>query len=128
MATTNRLNIGGTVTYAYGSTTVTINLADSYTPTGSHFVEANESVPTGSWTTLPQGSNANNRYNFFVNTDLTSSCYISFSTASLSANSYAALLGPGDIAMVPNSGTCILYAQASGGHSPILLTYFAMEA
>lgn len=117
----NILNAGGQVTLNAGGVKVLFNLTEQYTATGSHFVNENAAVASGSWSVLPQGNNASARFNFFVNNDLTSSCYIGVGGTS----SYA-ILGPGDFAAIPYSGSAVLYAQAN--KNALILSYLTLEA
>lgn len=118
----NTLNVGGAVRLVAGSTSIAFNLVDNYTTTGSHFVNAAQTVASGSWSVIDQVDNGNNRFNFFVNTDLTSSVYVAVNSTA----SYAALLGPGDVAMLPNSGSAVLYAKAT--LNSVVLSYLCLEA
>ena len=118
----NSLNIGGQIQFVAGGASVRFGLTAAYTQTGSHFINAAATVPTGSWTVLSQGSNANCRYTFFTNTDATSSCFLGIN----GTGSYS-ILGPGDSAQCPFSGSAVLYAQASGPHA-VVLNYLALEA
>jgi hypothetical protein len=116
-----QLTNGGVVVLSFGGSKVSLNLSDNYTSTGSHFVNENASVASGSWSVLPQGNNANCRYSFFVNNDATSSCFIGVN----GTGSYA-ILGPGDTASIPFSGSAVLYAQAN--KNALVLSYLCMEA
>lgn len=120
----NNLNLGGQVTLSAGPQKATFNLADSYTQTGSNFISLAANITTGSWGVLSQGSNSDFRYGFFANLDATSSCYVAVNSTA----SYAALLGPGDVAAIPGSGSAVLYAKASGANGTIVLQYLCIEA
>ena len=122
----NTLNIGSQVSFVAGQLKVVFPLVDSLTTTGSNFVANNANIVTGSWQVLDQASNTNFRYGFFANTDQTSSVKLAISAAGTS--SYAAFLMPGDVCILPNSGSAVIYAEAVGANSPIILQYFLTEA
>jgi len=120
------LSIGGTVTLVANNLRTILSLADTITTTSSNSVINNANISTGSWQVVDQASNPNLRYAFFTNLDATSSCYIAINTAATS--SYSALLQPGDVCILPNSGSTVLYAKAIGSNSPIVLQYVATAA
>lgn len=122
----NQVQIGGQVTVVSGLLRNIFGLSDQFTTTGSNFISNNASVNTGSWQIVDQASNTNFRYGFFTNTDATSSCKIAINTTATS--SYSAYLQPGDVCIIPNSGSCVIYAQAVGANSPIILQYLLVES
>jgi len=87
---------------------------------GSNFVSPSVTIPTGSWTTLPSGSNIDFLVGMFTNQDLTSSIYLAVGSTVHTAS-----------ILTPNSPSCVLsysgsanvYAQAVGSHSPACLSY-----
>ena len=126
MSISNTVTVGGVVTLSSGGLKNVFSLSDNFNTTGSHFITDNASVNTGSWQVLTQGSDANMRYGFFVNTDLTSSCKLAINASGTS--SYAAWLQPGDCCILPNLGSVVLYAEATGSNPTIVLQYLLTEA
>jgi hypothetical protein len=118
-----QLTIGGSITLVNNNLRTIIGLSDSFTTTGSNSISSNANIPTGSWTVVDQGSDTNFRYGFFTNLDPTSSCKIAIN----STGSYSNWLQPGDVAVVANSGSAVIYAQAYGANSPIILQYLLTE-
>jgi len=120
------LTIGGTITLVNNNLRTLLNLTDTITTTSSNSITNNANINTSSWQVLDQGSNSNLRYAFFTNLDATSSCLIAMNTTATS--SYSALLQPGDVCIMPNSGSTILYAKATGSNPTIVLQYVATSA
>jgi hypothetical protein len=118
--------IGGSITLVNNNLRTVIALSDQFTTTGSNSISSNANIATGSWQVIDQGSDTNYRYGFFTNLDATSSVKLAINSAGTS--SYAAWLQPGDVAIIPNIGSAVLYAQATGSHSPIILQYLLTES
>lgn len=119
------IQIRGSVNLVNGNLVTTVNLADTLNITGSNSITNNANIATGSWQILDQASNNDFRIGYFANLDATSSCKIAISSAGTA--SYAALLLPGDVAIIPNSGSTVIFAQAVGTKSPIVLQYLVCE-
>lgn len=109
LTNTNLRNVG----------TLTLNL----TTTGSNNISNVMNVPTGSWSTVSQGSNGDFRWGYFVNLDLTSSVAIAISSSA----SVASYLRPGDWVVLTYSGSPAVYVSASGASSPALVQYIITE-
>jgi hypothetical protein len=119
------IQIRGQVSLSNSNLVTTINLTDTLTTTGNNSISNNANIATGSWQVLDQGSNGDFRIGYFANLDATSS--IKIAIGSTGTASYAAMLLPGDIAIIPNSGSAVIYAQAVGAHSPVILQYLLSE-
>ena len=117
------ITINGQVSIISNNLRTVISLQDSLTTTGSNFLANNATIPTGSWTALDQGSNTNFRIGYFANLDTVDSIQLAIG----STGSYACWLQPEDVAILPNSGSCIIYAKAFGANSPVVLQYLISE-
>jgi hypothetical protein len=121
----NNVTIGGQVTVVNSGLKSIINLSDSFTTTGSNSITNNANVSTSSWVVIDQGSNTNYRYGFYSNLSATSSIKLSLNVTT----SYSAYLEPGDVAIIPNSGSAVIYATATSGdlNPPPILQYVIVE-
>ena len=117
------INIGGQVTLTNNNLRTIISLVNSLNTTGDNSISTNANVTTAGWQVIDQGSNDDFRMGFFTNLNETSSIQLAINNTS----SYAAWLQPGDVAILPNSGSCILYAQAIGASTPATLQYLLTE-
>jgi hypothetical protein len=117
------INIGGQLTCVNGNIKTVISLTDSFTTTGSNSLSNTANIVTSSWVTIDQGSDTNFRYGYFTNASTSSTIQVAVG----STGSYALFLQPGDIGILANSGSAVLYAYASGSQSPALLGYFVTE-
>lgn len=119
------ISTNGQVTLINNNLRTTLNLVSTATTTGSNSIMNNANVVTGSWAQLDQASNTDYRYGFYANLSLTSSIKIAINSAGTS--SWAAYLFPGDVAMIPNSGSSLVFVQATGSESPAILQYILSE-
>ena len=117
------LNIGGQISLVNNNLKTVVSLSDNLTTTGSNSLSNNANINTGSWQVLDQGSNGDFRYGYFSNLSLTSSIKIALN----STGSYSSWLQPGDVSVLANSGSAVLYAYASGSQSPAILQYLITE-
>ena len=113
------ITITGNLTVVNGAQKATATFNDAPTVSGSNYVSLAVNVPTGSWTVLGQGTNADFRVGAFSNTDTTSSVEIAINSTA----SYASILQAGDSCLLTYSGSAVIYAKAVGSHSPALLNY-----
>lgn len=93
---------------------------------GNNYVSTATPVPTGSWTPISQNNNTNFRFGYFTNLDISGSIKIAIG----STGSYASQLYPGDVAILTNSSSAQLWAQAYNtvSSSVATLQYFITEA
>ncbi len=112
-------SISGQIVLTNGSLRNIVSLQDITTTTSSNAIVNTVNVATGSWQVVDAGSNTNFRFGYFSNLDATSSLKIAVG----STGSYASLLLPGDFAILTNSGSAVVYVQATGASSPAQLQY-----
>lgn len=112
------ISLSGQLISTNGNLKNLFTLTDSLTTTSSTSLTNNQAIPTGSWTSLDQGSNTDFRLGYFVNTDATASIKLAVNSTA----SYSAWLQPGDLALISNSGSATLYAQTfrSTGSNAVL--------
>jgi hypothetical protein len=120
----NTVTIGGQITVVNAGLKSIISLTDSFVTTGSNSITNNATISTSSWVVIDQGSNTNYRYGFYSNLSATSSIKIGVNTSA----SYSTYLEPGDVAIIPASGSVIIYATATSGDLNPILQYVLVEA
>lgn len=119
------INLTGQFTVNNGSLRNLINLATNTTTTGSNSICNNANVPSGSWSLIDQGSNADFRIGIFKNVDLTSSIKVALGSSATS--SFSSYLYPGDTAILYGSGSTSIYAFATGTNTTGSLQYILSE-
>lgn len=117
--------VNGQVTLINAGLRTVMSLQDSFNTTGSNSISNNQNITTAGWSLLNQGSNNDFRLGYFANLGLTSSIQIAINE---DTSSYCAWLQPGDVAVIPNSGSVNLYAKAYGAETPVILQYLLSEA
>lgn len=111
--------ISGQITVNNNNVRTIVTLTDTTTTTSSNAISNNVNVATGSWQVLDSGSNTTFRFGYFANTDLTSSVKIAMGSTA----SNASILQPGDFCILTNNTSSVIYLQATGSNSPVLLQY-----
>jgi hypothetical protein len=123
------INSNGQIVTVNNNLRQLFTLNQAITTTGSNSLANNANVTTGSWQVVDQGSNADFRYGYFANLDLTSSIKVAITTGG--TTSFAVNLQPSDVAILCSSGSTVIYAQASGSNGQLngsaILQYFVTE-
>jgi hypothetical protein len=119
------INLNGQFTIVNSNLRTVVNLVRSIATTGSNSIANTANITTGSWTQIDQASNGDFRIGYFANLSTTSSVKVAINSAG--TGSYSTILFPGDVAVISNSGSVLLWAYASGSESPATLQYVLSE-
>ncbi len=116
-----QVNARGSISIIGNDKNDTDSVAETIPISGSNYISLLMNVPTGSWTTLPTGSNADFLIGIFINQDVTSSVYIALGNTSNTAS----ILTPNvsSMCILSYSGSANVYAYAIGANSPVQLSY-----
>jgi len=119
-----QINIQGSLGVVNNNQRFTSTLNGSLTTSGSNSVSIAANITTASFQALQSGSNVDFRIGCFTNNDLTSSIIIAIG----GTGSWASILQPDDSCLLTYSASAVIYAKATGSHSPALLNYTLVSA
>ena len=98
----------------------TTTFAAASVTSGSNVQVASINITTGSWTTIPTGSNADLLVGSFTNNDTIDNVYIAFGATT---NTASILTPTYDTCLIPYSGSVQPYAKAVGSNGTCSLSY-----
>jgi len=129
----NTFIINGTVVLTTGNLKSTGILTDTVNLTSSNNIANTMTITSSAWNLLDQGSATNLRYLYMINPNASSSVWVAQVTGSTgtsgSTTSSIAILKPSDTALIPFSGSVVLYARATYNEpSSSYLQYIACQA